>query len=579
MIDRTTKRQVKMVAKVVLAAAFFLAFFLVSSRYGKTAQKEFGHFFGGLGMFLFGMTFMSAAMQRIAGDRLKAIIASLTSTPWRGLLTGAGVTAVIQSSSATTVMVVGFVNAGMMTLLQAIGVILGANIGTTMTAQLMAFKLEDLAWPLLFLGTLMMILGKSKSNRSWGECLVGFALLFLGMAFMGDSLKAYREHELFKQTFVLLSSNRLFGVLAGLLVTLIVQSSSATVGLTMGLMAAGAFGDDPRAAQLAAIPIIFGDNIGTTITALLASIGTSTNARRAAVAHSLFNVFGTLLFLPLLDPFVTLVGYTSTDPVRQVANSHTLFNVINALLFLPFADWLRRAVEWVVPEPPGADSTPVPTLDKRLLATPFVALEQATAQAETLLRAVERKLGRIGDFLELSPIDLDDCYALRASIKTGVSNMHQIATDLQEFLVRLSASNIAERQLRHATALLHQVRDLDIMAGQIHNFVEQIEDHYESGQIIPEEQLQEIRVGLDHCAEVVSRFHQHLHLGKAEAEWIRTRIRDYVLLESEIHRQHFARMQKQSSASLAQVLHLNLLSSIRSMLRNLDYLAIHSERP
>jgi len=259
------------------------------------------------------MNMMSNSLQMIAGNRLKAIISTLTRNPVTAMLTGLAVTAVIQSSSATTVMIVGFVNAGLMTLTQAIGVILGANIGTTVTAQLIAFKLDDLAWPVLAIGSTMIMICKSRKNRSWGEVLLGFALLFLGMKFMGETLKAYKDHETFKQIFVALSHNRFLGVFAGLFVTLIVQSSSATVGLTMSLMGTGAFGDDPYLALMAAIPIILGDNIGTCITAVLAALGASRAAQRAALAHTMFNVFGTLLVLPVLHYYCQLIMLTSAD--------------------------------------------------------------------------------------------------------------------------------------------------------------------------------------------------------------------------------------------------------------------------
>lgn len=580
MNEKIIKKKVKQYFKFLITFTFFGVYLYISIKFGKTAQKHLGYFIGGLGMFLFGMSFMSTAMEKIAGDQLKSLIASLTSTPFRGLLTGVLVTSIIQSSSATTVMVVGFTNTGLMNLRQAIGVILGANIGTTITAQLIAFKLEDWAWTIMFLGTLFNLMGKTKSKRSWGEFLIGFALLFIGMSLMGDTLKNYKEHELFKQVFTQFSTNRLLGVLAGLFVTLIIQSSSATVGLTMSLASAGAFGTG-REALYAAVPIIFGDNIGTTITAILASIGTSVNAKRAALAHTIFNVWGTILFLPLLDLYIPFLELTSDNLVRQIANSHTLFNVINAFLVLPFVEWLKKIVQVIIPDKDDQRKLEINiTLDKRLLATPFIALEHVTKLAENLFKNCYDNIAKIISFISKKDLEFDEAFSIYSNLKSEVSQSKHAANELQSFLIRLSSTtDITERPLRHATYLINQIRDMDILNGQLLNFMETILEFLETGNSIPLDQLNEILIGLEHVQEIIQKFNNSLNLDKNMSDEIIIRIKDYVMLEREILRQHFARINQEHVANLAQILHLNLLNAIKSMLRNLEYLALHSVKP
>lgn len=301
----------------------------------------FFNLLGGVGLFLFGIKLMGESLQDLAGDRLRRLISALTSSPVKGVLVGAMVTVLIQSSSATTVMTASFVHAGLMTLKQSIGVIMGAAIGTTVTAQIIAFKIKEFALPIIGFGMLFAVFGRSKRQKYIGNGVVGFGLLFVGMQTMESAMYFLRDRQ---DLFLAFQHHPVLGVLAGTLLTMLVQSSSATVGLTIVMASQGLLTLD------SAIPILFGDNIGTTITAVLASIGLNRSAKQSAFAHVFFKVIGVLVFLFLLEPFRHIVVLTSSDIARQLANAHTIFNVLNTILFLPFIDPFVRLVKAVLPD-------------------------------------------------------------------------------------------------------------------------------------------------------------------------------------------------------------------------------------
>ncbi len=568
------KKNLKLFIKWAVVICFIFTCFYLHYRYGKQAGRTFSLLTGGLGMFLYGMNMMSSNLQIIAGNRLKTIIATLTSSPLAGLLTGFGVTAVIQSSSATTVMVVGFVNSGIMTLRQAIGIILGANIGTTVTAQLIAFKLTDLAWPILAIGSTMAMFCKSRKNRSWGETMLGFSLLFLGMEFMGDSFKAYKEHESFKQIFITLSHNRFYGVVAGIFVTLIVQSSSATVGLTMSLMATGAFGEDPYLALKAAIPIILGDNIGTCITAVLAAIGTTRNARRAALVHTLFNVFGTLIVLPVLDLYVSLIMKTSGDSVRQVANSHTIFNIANASLFLPLNSVLEWAAMTILPKN-EEDRLVATNLDKRLLATPPIAIAQAEQQLLCAVDIVKKKFVEIDELLANDDQSVDQIVSTNSSIDSLHRQRDQINKDLNKFLIALVQKDLSEDLSRQVTRSIYLNKDLEITSSQLHKlmagFLEMAEDNLK----FTREVREELHICFNKTAEVFLHLTGKLNLSEKEAEQIKQIIYSQTLVDHAARDNHLERIKSGQHDPIEGIAFLDALRSISSMLSSMQYFCEH----
>lgn len=322
---------------------------------------------GGVGLFLFGIKLMSDALQDLAGDRMRQLVGSLTSTPVRGVLIGTLVTVLIQSSSGTTIMTVSFVHAGLMTLKQAVGVIMGANIGTTVIAQIIAFKIKNFALPVIGIGMILAVFGKSRKQKYIGNGLVGFGLLFLGMQTMEGAMDFLRGRQ---DLFMMFSHNPLLGVLVGTIVTMVVQASSATIGLTIAMASQGLLSLD------AAIPILLGDNIGTTITAVIASLGSNRSAKQAAAAHVMFNLIGVSVFMMALPLFKTVVSLTSPDIARQLANAHTLFNVTNTCLFLPFTSPFVKLIQKLVPGKSSALSVGPQFLDPKLVsASPAAAID------------------------------------------------------------------------------------------------------------------------------------------------------------------------------------------------------------
>ncbi|MDR1514663.1 MAG: Na/Pi cotransporter family protein [Synergistaceae bacterium] len=296
---------------------------------------------GGVALLIYGIKIMGDALQDLAGDNLRKLISSLTGTPVRGVAVGALVTVIIQSSSATTVMVVSFVHVGLMTLSQAFGVIMGANIGTTITAQFMAFSIQQYAIVAAVIGAFLTVAGKDRRQRQFGSGLVGFSLLFVGMDMMQNAMSFLRGRQDF---FNLVNDNPVVGLLVGAGVTMLVQASSATVGLTMVMTTNGLL------SLPAAIAIILGDNIGTTITAVLASLGGNRSAKQAAAAHVMFNVIGACIMMIFLTPFSAMVSRTSDEVARQVANSHSMFNIMNTLLFLPFVNQYTAFIRRIIPD-------------------------------------------------------------------------------------------------------------------------------------------------------------------------------------------------------------------------------------
>lgn len=341
---------------------------------------------GGLAMFLYGMNSMSDALQKAAGERMKRILGFLTKNPLMGALAGALVTAVLQSSSATTVMVIGFVSAGLMSLPQAISVIFGANIGTTMTAQLMAFKISNYIYPIIFIGFIMNFVFKKEKIRNVGMVIFSFGLLFEGIEVMGGVMKPLASSAIFVDLMGKVSEIPVLGVVLGAVMTLVVQSSSATIAVLQNFASQpGPDGIHSVIGLAGAIPILFGDNIGTTITALLASIGQSKNAKRTAIAHSTFNITGTILFMFLIRPLAAFVQWISPkgdelDIIsRQIANAHTTFNVACTLIWLPLIPVMVKIVKFIIrgEDKKNSEGFVAKYLDDKAMSQPAAAIYMA----------------------------------------------------------------------------------------------------------------------------------------------------------------------------------------------------------
>ena len=356
---------------------------------------------GGLALFLYGMNSMSDALQKAAGEKMKKILEFLTKNPIMGVLAGALVTAVLQSSSATTVMVIGFVSAGLMSLPQAISVIFGANIGTTMTAQLMAFKITDYIYPIIFVGFMLYFASKKEKVKNVGLVIFSFGLLFEGIEIMGSVMKPLANSPIFVELMAKVSDIPVRGVLLGAVMTLVVQSSSATIAVLQNFASQpGPDGVTSVIGLAGAIPILFGDNIGTTITALLASIGQSKNAKRTALAHSIFNITGSIVFLfliPVLAKFVQFISPKGPEVEvisRQIANAHTTFNVVCTLVWLPLIPLMVKIVTTIVR---GDDTKKVHSyesqyLDDKMIGQPIPAMYMVSNEINRIATSTEKML-------------------------------------------------------------------------------------------------------------------------------------------------------------------------------------------
>ncbi|MFC1666891.1 Na/Pi cotransporter family protein [Candidatus Omnitrophota bacterium] len=423
---------------------------------------------GGLGLLLFGMTLMSEGLQKVAGTKLKQVLKILTDKPIAGVLVGAGVTAIVQSSSTTSVMMVGFVNAGLMSIRQAIGVIMGANIGTTITAQLIAFHLDKYALPAIGIGFAFMFFGRQRKIKFWGQVLLGFGLLFFGLTVIKEMLSPLKEMQAVSDFFVRFSSNPLLGILAGLVLTLLLQSSSAVVGFIMALALVGVID------FTAAIAAMLGSNIGTTITAQLASIGTNISSRRTAMAHTLFNVLGVLIILPFfyggvfqrVVDIITPGNITGDNIMRHVANAHTMFNVLAAIVFLPFIGLFAKIATAFVPGEVEPDHAQPKYLEEHLLATPSIALDQAVKEIVGMLDISRLAVN------EAMTAFFNKEQGLLKKVRKKEEAIDNLQVEITNYVVKISQRSLTPEESERLPVLLHSVNDVERIGDHAENLAE-----------------------------------------------------------------------------------------------------------
>lgn len=505
----------------------------------------------GLSLLLYGIQMMATGLQKTAGKRLRVFVEFLTKNRIIALLVGMFITIIIHSSAATSVMVVGFVNSGIMTLHQAVGVIMGANIGTTITGQLLSFNIARFAPVVLALGLIIQITGKTTKRRNIAEILIGLGILFIGMSLLKEAMNPLKGYPKFEEYLIRWGSNPFLGISLGIVITMLMQSSAATIAI---LIALGSEGILPLEA---ALYIIYGDNIGTCATALISSIGSSINARRIALIHLLFNIIGTLLFVFLLGkPLARIVAMLNPgDVARQVANSHSLFNIINVIILFPAASVLVKISQLIIPDKNDLSSAPL--LDTRLLATPAIALKNTIAESVTMAKFARESLElsilayrhRDKDYIEKSN---------RLEVKIN-SYQHEIMAYLQN----LSGQVLSPEDRLIVDTLFSTVSDIERIGDHADNIGELSNIYIDDDVSFGDSSTEEIRKIIDHLMLTLDTLIEAMVEGNGSKAKLVIEMEERMDDMEEESRQNHIQMMHSSEVSIQSgVIFLDLLSNL-----------------
>ena len=549
---------------------------------------------GGLALFIYGMNFMSEGLQKAAGEKMKSILALLTRNVFIGVLAGAAATAVLQSSGAVTVMVIGFVYANLMTLRQAISIIMGANIGTCVTAQLVAFQIGDYAWAFVIVGFIMYFFNfRHEKITDFGQAIFAFGILFCGLNIMAMAMEPLAQSEAFSNLMLQVADVPVLGVAAGAVMTAILQSSSASIAVLQNLAStAGPDGVTSLIGLTGAIPILFGTNIGSTTTALLASIGGTVNAKRTALSHTIFNVVGTLVFIwftPYIAHFVTMISTTGDELdviARQIANAHLFFNVATTIVFLPLISVLAKVVTKLIPGS-DADRDPMEAvyLDYNVLEQPFAAIHLATKEIE---RMATITAGMIVDtkkaFLS------EDMEAAKKVIETD-----KVVNNLRDMIVKylssvFSAETVTEHQATSISGLMHVVSDVEHIGDDCKNIAGFAIDKITYGYNFSDSACAEIYQCFDRGSKMVNDSIEALNTGDAPlAESVKEQQIIMADMEELLRRKHMERLNTKQCSPEFSVIYTDVINNIRkigdscdnianAVLKDINFKAIESHR-
>lgn len=482
-------------------------------------QITFG-LLGGLAIFIFGMNMMSESLQKAAGEKMKKILGILTVNPVMGVLAGTIATAVMQSSSATTVMVIGFVSAGLMTLKQGISVILGANIGTTMTAQLLAFNISDYIFVIIFVGFIVSFVFKSEKIKSIGQTIFAFGLLFEGIQIMSSVMKPLAASPVFINMIDHVSGMPVLGVLVGTLMTLVVQSSSATIAVLQNFAAqAGPDGVSSIIGLAGAIPVLLGDNIGTTITALLACIGQSRDAKRTALAHCTFNITGAFLFIWFVKPYAHFIQAISTKGpeveviARQIANAHTIFNITMTLIWLPLIWLLVKIVVKILPyKEKDSKQKEVPVfLDPRLISQPAAAMEMVAREILRCSGMVEQMIHRLNHAIERQDLRRVDSILRQAVV------VRKLYDNIVSYLSSLfSSGSLTEEQATQTAGMMYILSDIERADALCTEATESLQSILEKKHKLSPEAVEDLCRGLQIIEDMYQNVLEVIRTGNGE---------------------------------------------------------------
>lgn len=450
-------------------------------------------FIGGLGMFIYGMQIMAQGLENAAGSKMKSLLEVLTKNKFFGVLLGAFITAVIQSSSATTVMVVGFVNAGIMNLTQAMGVIMGANIGTTVTGWLVssvewakALSPENIAPVAVMIGVIVMLTGKRRSTKDISSIIVGFGILFIGITTMSDAVEPLQQSEAFCNLFVTLGHSPFLGIVAGALVTAVIQSSSASVGILQSLAAAGLVPFN------AAVYIIMGQNIGTCVTAIMSSIGAKKTAKTAAVMHLLFNIIGTIIFSVVAIVFFKVINPGFGEGLitqTEISTVHTIFNIGTTILLFPVSDWIIKLAKKLEREDSDDVDEGQVLLDDRMLETPSIALQSTVSEMVRMGHVVRETMDRTRDVLITKKREEIEKIREEETIADG------LCKGITEYAIKLNTLSINEKEHQEVASILQIVSDIERVSDYCENiseFAENLKDQKASFSEIAREEIQQM---------------------------------------------------------------------------------------
>jgi phosphate:Na+ symporter len=527
---------------------------------------------GGLGLFLFGMGLMSDGLKKVAGQKLKSLLESLTKHRVIAVIVGALTTALIQSSSATTVMTVGFVNAGLLTLKQAISVVLGANVGTTITAGLVSvlavFKITDFALPIVGVGFLISILGKTQKIRSVGQVMIGFGILFLGIDFMKEGFAGLKDSIKVQQALIWLGDKPILAVLAGTIITMLLQSSSASIAMIQMLAFTGAFGTDWPVVLKIAIPFILGDNIGTTITAQIAALQSSRNAKRAAMGHTIFNVIGVIYMIGLVYAGVYARAVIWITPgelneetiMRYIFFSHFLFNVFNVIIFIPFVKVLETIVMKIIPVTEAERIQKPVILEKHLLDTPVIALEQAEREIVRMAKIAQKALRRA-----INGILTDDRKEL-AIVHEREDFIDMLQLEITSYLSALSRRNLSDEVSIELPVLLHTVNDLERIGDHAVNIAEIAQRKFDNKITFSDSALTEakkLRVEVDQMIDNVITALEQDDIEQAKTALVHER--NLNRMQIECRRSHVGRMGDGLCSAEAGLIFIDLVDNIEKI--------------
>lgn len=524
---------------------------------------------GGLAIFIYGMNMMSECLQKAAGEKMKSILSMLTKNPVLGVLAGALTTAVLQSSSATTVMAIGFVSAGLMSLPQAISIILGANIGTTMTAQIIAFKISDYIYLFIFVGFIIAFISKKEKVKNIGQTIFAFGLLFLGIETMGSVMKPLASSAFFVDLIGKVSTIPVLGVGVGALMTLVVQSSSATIAVLQNFASqAGPDGVSSIIGLTGAIPILLGDNIGTTITAVIASIGQPKDARRTAFAHCVFNISGAILFLFLIKPYAALIQYISpkgneVDVIsRQIANAHTGFNLTMTLIWIPLIPIMVKIVMWLVPDKKNEEQKLLSMpkyLDTKLIAQPAAALLLVAREIMNCSDIVAQMLDKIRTRGGKNEAEVD------AFVQEHAKSLQALNTSINDYLASMYSEGVLnEEQAAQSAGMLYILCDIDRIGHLALDITENLQVQNKGKHKYSKEAVKELKKAIDQICTIYRESIQRISGdGDITIQDVQSQKDSIMNLDEKIRKNHISRVGKGKCDS-------KLTAPFNEVLHNID---------